>query len=733
MAGCFEKTTMGLLILVMVLVDTAVTDCPSSSPLGMESRAIPDDHITASSEKTGYEAWRGRLNNGVAWETNTVDTDQWLQIDLGSQKIITGVQTQGLWGGHTKSYKLLYSDDGTSWETYGDGQNDTIFDGNTDGPTIVNQTLPSPVTAQYIRINPQTWEGSDFIRLRVELLGCAAVITTAVPSSVPTSVTEQTTQFTATPETPTTSSTTRQVTTSMPSDQSTSSPHVTSKEPTGGMSVTMETETGAVTTPDDDIVMSTGGHSTELPYTEATDGIITTIVMETTTVAQDQMTNTQATVEAGQTTVAQTTDEVNTYTDQTTVEQVTHEVSTEETTVEHTTEEESIHTEQTTVEHTTEEVSIYTEQATLEHTTDEASVYTEQTTLEKTTDEVSITTVVMETSSMMQTTGEVTSQHMSTAPVETTSPTAHSSTAGASTSPDDVTSQHSSMPPVITSSPAIYHSSTDDVTTQHSSTSSAMTSASTDRQSTDLTSTIRDSTTTDRTLTSPAATASSTVHPSTTGITETLLYYEMTLVSMTFTDDLNDPESTAYQDLAAQVISLVTSYLETDVDVGSAVTSVTILGFRSGSVIVDYVIRTAASSDVTSSQVQDVLVSAAEADTNNTLGVDISSLCQKDDAAGSCNTPPDDVIITYAIIGGAAGATVLILSVFVILLCCLRANSRKDEITLNSDLQLNLMETQGAEKTLPDDHVYDNSVVVTENVYDNIKAPSNGYSAADSS
>ncbi|CAH1276905.1 F5 [Branchiostoma lanceolatum] len=145
--------------------------CTPSSPLGMESGAIPNSHITASTEQTGYEAWRGRLNNGKAWQTNTADTDQWLQIDLGSHKVITGIQTQGLWGYHIKSYKLMFSDDASTWVTYGDGQDDTIFDGNSDGTTMVEQTLPTPVTTRYVRINPQIMTGR-LIRMRVELLGC---------------------------------------------------------------------------------------------------------------------------------------------------------------------------------------------------------------------------------------------------------------------------------------------------------------------------------------------------------------------------------------------------------------------------------------------------------------------------------------------------------------------------------------------------------------------------------
>ena len=47
-----------------------------------------------------------------------------------------------------------------------------IFDGNTDGSTIVTSMFPRPITAtyMYVRINPYEWGSS--IGLRFELLGC---------------------------------------------------------------------------------------------------------------------------------------------------------------------------------------------------------------------------------------------------------------------------------------------------------------------------------------------------------------------------------------------------------------------------------------------------------------------------------------------------------------------------------------------------------------------------------
>ena len=68
----------------------------------MENGAIPDGQITASSLYSRYHsAHQGRLNfqaNGNvtgAWSAKTNDVDQWLQIDLGVERTVTRVATQG--------------------------------------------------------------------------------------------------------------------------------------------------------------------------------------------------------------------------------------------------------------------------------------------------------------------------------------------------------------------------------------------------------------------------------------------------------------------------------------------------------------------------------------------------------------------------------------------------------------------------------------------------------------
>ena len=86
----------------------------------MQSGAIPDSHITASSQLVdGFGAPRSRLyilRNGslyAAWIPWAQDQDQWLQIDIGEPlNVVTAVATQAR-GDYTRwvtSYKLQYSD-----------------------------------------------------------------------------------------------------------------------------------------------------------------------------------------------------------------------------------------------------------------------------------------------------------------------------------------------------------------------------------------------------------------------------------------------------------------------------------------------------------------------------------------------------------------------------------------------------------------------------------------------
>ncbi|XP_078665994.1 lactadherin-like [Branchiostoma floridae x Branchiostoma belcheri] len=151
-------------------------------PLGMESGAIPDASITASSISVGFESYHGRLNGvaGVgAWAARTNTIGEWLQVDLGEMKTVTGTIIQGRSSADqwVTSYKLQYSLDGLNWITYASSDgSEEVFPGNTDRNTPVTNLLDSPTDARYVRFLPQSWD--DWMSMRVEVLGCSVNVCT---------------------------------------------------------------------------------------------------------------------------------------------------------------------------------------------------------------------------------------------------------------------------------------------------------------------------------------------------------------------------------------------------------------------------------------------------------------------------------------------------------------------------------------------------------------------------
>ena len=103
--------------------------------LGMESGAISDGQISASSEWNDNEtAIRSRLHlqkdgdKPGGWAADTSDGGQWLQVDLKSQHTkVTRVATQGR-SDHPHwvyNYTLQYSNNGVNFQNYREqGQNE---------------------------------------------------------------------------------------------------------------------------------------------------------------------------------------------------------------------------------------------------------------------------------------------------------------------------------------------------------------------------------------------------------------------------------------------------------------------------------------------------------------------------------------------------------------------------------------------------------------------------------
>ncbi|XP_022783225.1 uncharacterized protein LOC111324013 isoform X3 [Stylophora pistillata] len=156
---------------------------------------IPDSSFTATSIfNSRYQAQYGRLNKTKAWapkdENNTFD---YLQVDLLYEHIICAVATQGNpkhdvteWTTH---YKIRFSLNDASFDTYKENSNDKVFPGNTDKDSIVINSLDEFASARFIRFVPTQYHG--WKSLRVEVYG---VLINKVPSHPPVSPLEVSTK-----------------------------------------------------------------------------------------------------------------------------------------------------------------------------------------------------------------------------------------------------------------------------------------------------------------------------------------------------------------------------------------------------------------------------------------------------------------------------------------------------------------------------------------------------------
>ncbi|XP_072228053.1 adipocyte enhancer-binding protein 1 [Leuresthes tenuis] len=157
-------------------------NCP---PLGLESHRVEDDQLLASSQSHhGFAAQRGRLNMqssdkeddlyGGAWCAEPEERDHWFQVDARREVEFSGVITQGKNSEQhedfVSSYFVAFSNDSRDWTVLHDGYAEWLFYGNVDKDTPVMSQFAAPVVARYIRILPQSWNGS--LCLRAEILAC---------------------------------------------------------------------------------------------------------------------------------------------------------------------------------------------------------------------------------------------------------------------------------------------------------------------------------------------------------------------------------------------------------------------------------------------------------------------------------------------------------------------------------------------------------------------------------
>ncbi|XP_022093572.1 uncharacterized protein LOC110980850 isoform X2 [Acanthaster planci] len=153
--------------------------------LGMQSREIPDDQLSASSMYNNdpeYGAAYGRVGDartaGTGWVAGVSDTNQWFKIDIGFLSVVARVTTQTRgWRGETNyvtSYTIEYSIDDVTYTAYEESGSVVTFAANDIPYSVIHNDLSNPVLARYIKILPQTWNAQ--IAMRAELYGCKHTI-----------------------------------------------------------------------------------------------------------------------------------------------------------------------------------------------------------------------------------------------------------------------------------------------------------------------------------------------------------------------------------------------------------------------------------------------------------------------------------------------------------------------------------------------------------------------------
>ncbi|XP_048348210.1 discoidin, CUB and LCCL domain-containing protein 1 [Sphaerodactylus townsendi] len=153
--------------------------------LSLEGRDTSNILFTASSswdetneigELVQWSADKAWLKiQGPSWAANQSNHRQWLEIDLGERKRITGIRTTGStmlnFNFYVKTFIVSYKNN-SKWRTYKEilSNEEKVFEANSNHRDIVRNNLFPPIVARYVRIVPQSWHKK--IALKVELIGC---------------------------------------------------------------------------------------------------------------------------------------------------------------------------------------------------------------------------------------------------------------------------------------------------------------------------------------------------------------------------------------------------------------------------------------------------------------------------------------------------------------------------------------------------------------------------------
>ncbi|XP_042863294.1 discoidin domain-containing receptor 2-like [Penaeus japonicus] len=184
---------MGKPIEVLIAVAVMTQACSAlwlgecNKPLGVSTGGLEDSALSASSSHNHivgpHRARLGMDGTGGAWcPRSMVDAGQgeWLEVDLGSPRLVTAVATQGRQANgqgveYTPAYTLSYWRPGmasfVSYTAHPSLGNKTLLVGNSDTYTEVKNVLERPLFASRVRLEPFSAH-PRVVCVRLELYGC---------------------------------------------------------------------------------------------------------------------------------------------------------------------------------------------------------------------------------------------------------------------------------------------------------------------------------------------------------------------------------------------------------------------------------------------------------------------------------------------------------------------------------------------------------------------------------
>uniref|UniRef100_A0A8C3PM37 Uncharacterized protein n=1 Tax=Calidris pygmaea TaxID=425635 RepID=A0A8C3PM37_9CHAR len=132
--------------------------------------------VDALGQVRAWVAERAALGTaGHSWATQPGSEGAWLELDLGARRNVTGIITKGSseqYDYYVTSYRVSSSRDGKNWRPYRGtgGQEDKVFEGNTNSREEVSNAFIPPIVTRYVRVTPQSWH--QRVALKVALVGC---------------------------------------------------------------------------------------------------------------------------------------------------------------------------------------------------------------------------------------------------------------------------------------------------------------------------------------------------------------------------------------------------------------------------------------------------------------------------------------------------------------------------------------------------------------------------------